>query len=152
MASDRRRELRRGLARTRWYLLAHHRPADYDRCHTLRVGGRTVRLCARRSGVYPGIAVGLALVATGTANGPWPWLVALGPAPALLDWGVTTLGSRRGHNAVRTATGTLLGAGYALGAAWFLADAGARPWLLGAAVGYGTLATAGLWLARRRAG
>lgn len=148
MSTDRRRELRRGLARTRRYLLAHHRPAGYDRCHALRVGDRTVRLCARCSGVYPGIAVGLALVATGTASGLWPWLVALGPAPALFDWGVTTLGSRHGHNAVRTVTGILLGAGYGVGVAWFLADAGAHPWLLGVAAVYGALAAAGLWLSR----
>lgn len=148
MSTDRRRELRRGLARTRRYLLAHHRPAEYDRCHALRVRGRTVRLCARCSGVYPGIAVGLVLVATGAASGLWPWLVALGPAPALFDWGVTTLGSRRGHNVVRTATGALLGAGYGVGIAWFLAEAGVRPWLLGIAAVYGALAAAGLWLSR----
>jgi len=145
MSTDRRRELRRGLARTRRYLLAHHRPCEYDRCHALRVDGQTVRLCARCSGVYPGIAVGLALVATGTAGALWPWLVALGPAPALVDWAATTLGSRRGHNAIRTATGALLGTGYGVAVLWFLADLG--PWLLGVAAVDGVLAAAGLWVA-----
>lgn len=145
MATDRRRELRRGLSRTRQYLLAHHGPDEYDRCHALPVGGRTLRLCARCSGVYPGIAAGLALVATGTAPVLWPWLVAVGPAPALLDWAVTTLGSRRGHNAVRTATGALLGVGYGVAVASFLTDP--RPWLVAVAAVYGGLAAAGLWLA-----
>lgn len=70
----------------------------------------------------------------------WPWLVACGPAPALADWGVTTFTDRHGSNAVRTASGLLLGAGYGVAVPWFLTD---RPlWLLWVALGYGGVAAA----------
>ena len=142
MPTDLRRELRRGLGRTRSYLLAHHRPAEYDRCHAVDVAGRRVHVCARCSGVYPGIVAGLTLFATGTGAPLWPWLVTLGPAPALVDWAVTTLGDRRGHNAGRTLTGILLGLAYGLAVPWFLTE---RPlWLVGVAVAYGAFAAIGL--------
>ncbi|QLH79891.1 DUF2085 domain-containing protein [Halosimplex rubrum] len=134
------RELRTGLARTGRYLLSHHEPHEYDRCHRLAVGGRTVRLCARCSGVYPGILAGVALVLTDTAPAAWPWLVACGPAPALVDWAATTFTLRRGSNAIRTASGALLGLGYGVAVPWFLT---ARPlWLLAVAAGYGGVAAA----------
>lgn len=142
MSTDRRRELRVGLARTRRYLLSHHPPAEWHRCHSVRVRGRTIRLCARCSGVYPGILAGIALFATATLTGAWPWLVALGPAPALVDWTATTLSAREGSNAGRTLTGALLGAGYGVAVPWFLT---AQPlWLLAVAAGYGALAAVGL--------
>jgi len=109
------------------------------------IGGRTVHLCARCSGVYPGIVAGVALFTTGTAPALWPWLVFL-PAPALTDWAATAAGERRGHNAVRTGTGTLLGFAYGLALPGFLTDP--RLWLLGVAAGYGGLAAAGLWVTR----
>jgi len=83
---------------------------------------------------------GAALVLTKTAPLTWPWLVACGPAPALVDWAVTTFTERRGSNAVRTATGVLLGAGYGVAVPWFLAEQSL--WLLGIAVGYGGVAAA----------
>jgi len=143
--SDRLGELQRALAGMGPYLLSHHRADERYRCHRLRVGGRGVAVCARCSGVYPGIAAGLALVLTGTGAALWPWLVALGPAPALVDWVATTLGARRGHNGARTATGALLGAGYGVAIPWFLADP--ELWLAGVALCYGALAAVGLWLA-----
>ncbi|MFB6139381.1 MAG: DUF2085 domain-containing protein [Halosimplex sp.] len=141
-------ELRAGLSRTGRYLLSHHEPHEYDRCHRLAVGGRTVRLCARCSGVYPGILAGAALALTDTAPAAWPWLVGCGPAPALVDWAATTLTPRRGTNAVRTASGALLGLGYGVAVPWFLT---ARPpWLLAVAAGYGGIAAA--LLVRSRTG
>lgn len=140
------RELRRGLAHTRRYLLSHHEPDEYHRCHRLSVDGRTVYVCARCSGVYPGILAGLALVGTGTAPATWPWLAVVGPAPALVDWAVTTLTDRRGSNRVRTATGALLGTGYGVAVVWVLT---AWPlWLLIVATGYGGVAA--VLLARAR--
>ena len=139
------REFRRGLASTRPYLLAHHEPEEFDRCHALTVRDRTVRLCARCSGVYPGILAGLALVATGTGKPLWPLLVAVGPAPALADWAATQ-GDRNGSNAVRTATGLALGAAYAVGLAWLLT--GGPLWLLAVAGGYGAAAATALAVIR----
>lgn len=136
--SRRRTELRAGLARTRRYLLSHHEPHEYHRCHSLSFGDRTVHLCARCSGIYPGILVGVALVLFGTGPAAWPWLVAVGPAPALIDWAATTFTDRRGSNALRTASGALLGLGYGVAVPWFLI---ARPlWLLGVAAAYGVVA------------
>ncbi|WP_436925887.1 DUF2085 domain-containing protein [Halosimplex amylolyticum] len=147
--SRRRAELRAGLARTRRYLLSHHEPGEYYRCHSLSLGGRTVHVCARCSGVYPGILAGVALVLTGTGPAAWPWLVAAGPAPALVDWAVTTFTRRRGSNALRTASGALLGLGYGVAVPWFLTD---RPlWLLGVAAVYGGVAAALLVRSRGRA-
>ncbi|WP_123537087.1 DUF2085 domain-containing protein [Halosimplex salinum] len=136
------RELRAALAPTRRYLLSHHEPREYYRCHTVTVSDRTVRLCARCSGIYPGILGGLAFVLTDTAPAAWPWLVVCGPAPALVDWAATTFTDRRGSNAVRTGSGVLLGLGYGVAVPWFLTD---RPlWLIGVAAGYGGVAAAAL--------
>jgi hypothetical protein len=61
---------------------------------------------------------------------------------------VTTFTPRRGDNAVRTASGALLGLGYGVAVPWVLT---ARPlWLLAVAAGYGGVAAA--LLARSRVG
>lgn len=145
--TDSLREVRTGLARTGRYLLSHHRPAEWDRCHALCVRGRTVRLCARCTGVYPGVLIGLVLFATGSGRAAWPWIVGLLPAPALVDWAVTASGERSGRNAVRTATGALLGIAYGVALPWVLLDG--TYWLVGVAVVYGGLAALGLWSTRR---
>ncbi|WP_415379043.1 DUF2085 domain-containing protein [Halosimplex sp. TS25] len=136
--SRRRAEFRTGLARTRRYLFSHHEPSEYYRCHSLSLRGRNVHLCARCSGVYPGILVGAALALTATVPAVWPWLVVCGPAPALVDWAATTFTDRRGSNALRTVSGALLGLGYGVAVPWFLIG---RPlWLLGVAAVYGGIA------------
>lgn len=130
----------RGLRDTRRYLLSHHDPSGWDRCHVVSPPGlnRPVRLCARCSGVYPGIAVG----ALGAAAGILPvsvLLVAALPAFALVDWLVTTVGPWDGSNAARTATGLLLGVGYGVGLVGLLAPTTRGPVLLVGA-GYATAA------------
>jgi len=107
-------ELRKGLAETRQYLLSHHPPSEYDRCYSPVVFGRRVRLCARCSGIYPGIAAGVGVgLATGASAGLL--VLSLLPLPALLDWALTASTDRHGRNPVRTASGALLGLGYGLG-------------------------------------
>lgn len=117
-----RSELRNGLAETRRFLLAHHPPSEFYRCYSPVVRGRQLHVCARCLGIYPGIVAGLLTYFTG----PWAVdplvLVAVLPAPALLDWTLTTVRDRRGHNIVRTATGALLGYGYGLGIALLVFD------------------------------
>jgi uncharacterized membrane protein len=110
-----RSELRAGVAETSRYLLSHHTPGGYHRCYALRIRGRTVRLCARCLGIYPGIVVGLGMFVFGVAESLQLLLVATLPMPALVDWAVTHLRAPDGHNLVRTGTGTLLGVGYGLG-------------------------------------
>lgn len=140
-------ELRDGLAETRQYLLAHHEPHDHYRTYVVGLFGRQVRLCARCTGVYPGIAAGLlaGLFLTGSAASLL--LVAVLPAPALLEWSATRLTPRRGYNVVRTATGLTLGYAYGLGAVLLLAAGDRR--VLAVGLGYG-LAAATLLAYRER--
>lgn len=109
------REFRRGLGTTGEYLLSHHVPGERHRCYAPRLFGRTVHLCARCTGVYPGILLGLGWALLGPAVLPRLLLVAVLPVVALFDWTVTAYTDRRGHNVVRTATGALLGFAYGLG-------------------------------------
>ena len=75
---------------------------------------------------------------TDTGAAAWLWLVACGSAPALLDWAVTALTERRGSNAVRTASGLLLGSAYGVAVPWFLTDR--PPWLFAVGLCYGGVA------------
>ncbi|AGN01459.1 hypothetical protein L593_07570 [Salinarchaeum sp. Harcht-Bsk1] len=142
-------ELRAGLAETRMYLLSHHEPSDYDRTYAVTVLGRRERLCARCTGIYPGIAAGL--LARGLGVGPLTevWLLLVLPLPALLDWTVTRVGDRSGSNSVRTATGALLGYAYGVGLVALFLDGDLRVSAIGA--GYGLLAGALLWRRERSA-
>lgn len=136
-------ELRAGLAETRRYLLSHHEPADYDRTYAVSVRGRRERLCARCTGVYPGILLGLVaglLEAGPLASTALLLVLAL---PALVDWTVTRFTPRSGHNLVRTATGLLLGYGYGLGLVAISLRSDLRVLAIGA--GYGLVAAALLW-------
>ncbi|QGN07672.1 DUF2085 domain-containing protein [Halorhabdus sp. CBA1104] len=141
-------ELRRGLARARPYLLAHHRPERRYRCYRVSLFGSRIALCARCSGLYPGVAVGL--IAFFLAGPPFVGLVliALLPAPALCDWVVTSVRDRRGSNVIRTATGALLGYAYGLGLATLFLDGDLR--VLGIGVGYAAIAAVLLGVERAR--
>jgi len=97
-----------------------------------------VRLCARCLGVYPGIAVGLGLFLFGVFNSYQLLLVAFLPMPALVDWTVTHLRTPDGRNAIRTATGALLGVGYGIGLGQFVI--GREPVALFIGLCYGALA------------
>lgn len=129
-------ELRKGLAETRTYLLAHHLPSEYHRCYSPVVAGRRVHICARCLGIYPGIVAGI----LASLFGPWDHLllVALLPLPALVDWSVTAFSEREGYNPVRTATGALLGCGYGLGVSLLVVES--RIGVFGIGVGYAVLA------------
>ena len=145
----RRPELRSGLAGTRRYLLSHHEPEEWDRCYAVGIPGRErpLRLCARCSGIYPGIALGVALVSTG-ALPVVPWLVAVLPAFALLDWARSQFTARRGSNAARTASGFGLGFAYGMGLLGVLRG-DARMAIIVVGIGYASLAATGLWAERR---
>ncbi len=137
-----------GLAETRKYLLSHHEPARYDRCYALPFRGRRVRLCARCTGIYPGIALGVAAVGfPGVGGVPLLLAVAVLPAFALVDWARTAFTPATGSNPVRTVSGALLGIGYGIGLLKFLTTFDAR--LLAIAVVYGGLAAGLLALDRR---
>lgn len=140
-------EFKSGLAEMRPYLLSHHEPDEYYRCYRVRVGGRTVHLCGRCSGLYPGIAAGVLLFVGGVAADYHLALIATLPAFALVDWASTTFTARRGWNPVRTLTGAALGVAYGLGLATLALDR--QPVVVALGVAYGTVAAALLWLAHR---
>lgn len=142
-----RDELRVALAESRQYLLSHHEPSEYHRCHTLQIRGRPVQFCARCSGIYPGIAVGLGLFATGLLASIQLVVVALFPLPALIDWSLTSFRPAKGSNAIRTVTGGLLGIGYGLGLGHLLVDR--EPLVLALGLGYALLAAVALALYHR---
>jgi len=144
-----RAELSAALAETRRYLLSHHEPEASHRCHAPVVFGRRVRLCARCSGIYPGIVVGLAAFLLGPARLSGLGVVAALALPALIDWTATAFTARRGSNRVRTATGAALGYGYGAGLGRLLLAGDRRVLAVGAA--YGAV-TAALLAVHRRAG
>jgi uncharacterized membrane protein len=113
-------ELRDGLRETQTYLLSHHVPAERYRCYAPRIRDRQLHVCARCSGIYPGIALGAAAHLLELSPLTAFLFVVICPLPALVDWLLTTFTSRRGSNLVRTATGALLGYGYGLGLVYLL--------------------------------
>jgi uncharacterized membrane protein len=144
-----RREFRAGLAASREYLLSHHARDERHRCYTPTLFGRQVALCARCSGIYPGIGLGL-LGGVATPTGlPTLLLIAVLPIGALLDWAATEFTDREGSNPVRTGTGGLLGFAYGLGLVALFVDG--RLVVVAIGAGY-ALVAGGLLLAAERAG
>lgn len=138
-------EFEAGLAETRRYLLSHHEPRDYDRTYAVAVLGQRVRLCARCTGIYPGILLGVLLGAPRIGGVAAIHLILVLPLPALVDWTATRFTDAAGSNLARTATGAALGYAYGLGVIALLGG-DVRVLLIGA--GYGL--AAGALLARKR--
>jgi uncharacterized membrane protein len=102
------------------FLLAHHRPEEYDRCYA--VGG--VHLCARCAGLYPALLVMLALQLGGhlpAVRAEWAILFLL-PLPAVGSWARRRLTGAAGSNPVATVTGVLLGIALGRGLYHYLLD------------------------------
>ena len=124
-------ELRIGVRRTLPYVLSHHEAHHEDRCYV--VPGTDIRVCARCSGVYSGLLLGLATAVVA----PWSvYVVALLPAFALADWWLESVTG--GSNEVRTLTGLLLG----IAAGWGLHLVFSSFWWVSVAIfaAYGVLA------------
>lgn len=105
-----------GLRETRRYVLSHHEPHDWDRCHVVDLpqADRTVRVCARCSGIYPGIALGIIASQAGVLPVSLA-VVAVLPAFTVGERMLEAWTEYRGSNPLRTATGFLLGIGYGMG-------------------------------------
>ena len=140
-------EFKRALAETAPYLLAHHEQSERYRCYAPVVFGRRVHVCARCSGVYPGIISGFAVAMLAPGHFTTLAVVASLPAPALVDWVVTSIGDRQGINSVRTVTGALLGYAYGVGLVRLLF--GGDPLVLAIGFGYAVLTGAALAYERR---
>jgi uncharacterized membrane protein len=139
-----RAELRKGVAETRRYLLAHHPPSEFYRCYSLSIAGRRIRICARCVGIYPGIIAGLLAYFFVPSEYGSVLLVGLLPLPALIDWGLTTFSGWNGFNLVRTTTGMLLGCGYGFGLSLLFLEHNLS--ILAVGIGYALLS--GLLLSR----
>ncbi|WP_343749261.1 DUF2085 domain-containing protein [Halarchaeum salinum] len=131
-------EFRRGVRRTRYYALSHHERDELYRCYTVTRFGRPRHLCARCTGVYPGIILGILAFMSASTTAPWLLLIGVLPAPALIDWTITSLVDCRGYNVARTITGSLLGSGYGLGVAHLVHSLDVRVLAIG--VGYAVCA------------
>jgi hypothetical protein len=104
------------------FLLAHHRPDEYDRCYA--VGA--VHLCARCAGLYPALLLLLALQLTGlvgSLRAEWAVLFLL-PVPAVFSWARHRLTGAAGSNPIATVTGALLGVALGRGIFLYLHDHG----------------------------
>lgn len=136
---DRRRvwrECKRGLAETKPYLLSHHEPHEYYRCHTVS-RRHDIHLCARCTGIYPAIVLGVVTAWVGVVPSPL-LVISLFGLPSLVDWLATSVGPYRGYNSVRTLTGGLLGFAYGVGLVELLFGQDLR--VLAVGLGYGLLA------------
>ena len=133
------REVRRGFRDAAPFLLSHHLPEERDRCHRVRVAGNEIHLCARCSGVYPGLVAAF-VAGSSDLDLPFTAIAAL-PAPALVEWLLTGRGDRRGRNDVRTLTGLALGLGYGFGLVRLLAGRDRRG-VVAVGLAYSTLAAA----------
>jgi uncharacterized membrane protein len=134
-----RSEIKKGLAETQQYLLSHHQRSEWYRCYAPVLFDRQLHICARCSGVYPGIAIGIfTFISNYTIPFQFYWISIL-PAPALIDWTLTSLVDYRGYNLVRTTTGLLLGYAYGLGTCLLFGDLKLRLLIIG--FGYGILAS-----------
>lgn len=136
--TDLKSELKDGLAETRKYILSHHEPENHHRCYTFRIRDRPIRLCARCSGIYPGIGVGLLMYHSEAVASQHLVLIAVLPAFALADWAIVSFTRLRGLNSVRTATGLLLGVAYGLGLARVILAG--EPVVIAFGIGYGGIA------------
>lgn len=116
-------ELRKGLKRTSRYVLSHHRPEDFNRCYHLSFLNHSFHLCARCSGIFPGIFTGLALAFWLNFQISLP-LIALSGIPTLIEKYFTGVKKYEGFNSLRTLTGFILGFGYVQAILLFLENPG----------------------------
>lgn len=109
-STDRRKELKKALNRSLPFILSHHTSENYSRCYTLRIPGKNLRLCARCTGIYPGILIGFFIyLQSGTASN---LLIFLSGMPTLTEKYMTGFKDFEGFNLLRTVTGVLVGAGF----------------------------------------
>ncbi len=98
-------------------LIAHHEPKNYDRTLFFKYKKNALRLCARCTGVYLGIILGI--TATILDYDPFTsmagqYLMALMTLPAVIDWSFTRLKIWKSNNPTRITTGLLMGLAYPL--------------------------------------
>lgn len=131
---DRKKEFKKAVEKTSKHLLSHHEPEDYYRCYSFSFFERKIRLCARCTGIYPGIATGLASIFLLDYVLPVFW-IALSAVPTFIEKYLTGVRSYLGFNSVRSLTGFLLGIGYVNGLVLLVRNP-VRPYLIGTGLTY----------------
>ena len=105
-------------------LLSHHPPSMYGHCLRVSIRGRSVYFCARCTGIYAGLLLGIVGFALlGISLQPsWLWFliaVAFG-FTTVIDWMSQRLTPRKTTNLVRASTGFF--SGLALAIVFLLSD------------------------------
>jgi uncharacterized membrane protein len=99
-------------------LISHHPPSLYGHCLRLTILGKSVYFCARCTGIYGGMALGIAFLAIfNVAMEPsWLWflIALLLGLSTVVDWMTQRLSPRKTRNSVRFSTGILSGLGLAI--------------------------------------
>ena len=98
-------ELREAVRESKEYLLSHHKEDERHRCYSVK--GQEV--CARCTGIYPGIAAGMLL----NFSNPVSAVASLPAAVAVEKFGEVK--GAKFSNPFRTFTGLLLGTAYGVG-------------------------------------
>lgn len=102
------------------YVLSHHTPEHWDRTLRLTTRRSTWHFCARCTGQLAGFGGWLALARLQSvlplARLPLPALAVVAALPLLAgwDWVTQSMGRRESTNALRFASGLLLGVGFAV--------------------------------------
>lgn len=120
-------ELREAFRESKKYLLSHHEEGERHRCYSIK--GRD--LCARCTGIYSGIALGILLNFSSPVS-------AVASLPAAVT--VEKIGELKGakfSNPFRSFTGLLLGTAYGIGIIELLK--GSRTAVLGIGAFYGAV-------------
>jgi len=97
-------------------LLSHHRPQKLHRTIHIHIKGRDIHLCARCTGIWAGIITAFLAFFFRLDLPAWLYvfLLAILPAPAMLDWVTQTCKLRESRNAIRVLTGYFSGIGWGI--------------------------------------
>lgn len=99
-------------------MLSHHPPSLYGHCLRISIGGHSLYLCGRCTGIYGGLGLGLLFLFLFNIilTPSWLWLlvsVALGFS-TVVDWMSQRLTPRKTTNTIRATTGFCSGLGLAI--------------------------------------
>jgi uncharacterized membrane protein len=104
--------------------ISHHPPSLYGHCLRVRIGGRSLYLCGRCTGIYGGLVAGMAaIILLGIPLQPaWLWFsvaVSVGLA-TVVDWVTQRITPRKTTVRIRVLTG--LASGLSLAVIFLIGD------------------------------
>ena len=99
-------------------LISHHPPSLYGHCLRITILGRSIYFCARCTGIYGGMGLGIVFLAilNISMEPSWLWflIALLLGLSTVIDWMTQRLSPRKTRNSVRFSTGLLSGLGLAI--------------------------------------